>query len=113
MRAAALLGGLVGPLLLLWSFGGRYGLGFDAPWYLLELVSLHYVTPVAFAIALAWCAVAAQLFALTAGHYAPYAARDERPPRGPIRSSVRAVVLASRHRRGRHRSQERAVQPVE
>lgn len=112
-RAAALAGGLVGPLLLLWSIGARYGLGFDAPWYLLELVSLHYVSPVAFAIALAWCAVAAQLFALTAGHYAPYAARDERPPRGPIRSSVRAVVLATRRRRGGHRSQERAVQSVE
>ena len=114
VRIATLAGGLVGPLLLLWSFGSRYGLGFDAPWYLLELTALRYVTPVAFAIALAWCAVAAQMFALSAGHYAPYASAAERPPRGPVRNSVRAAVLASRRRRHRAlRPPEREVQSVE
>ena len=37
--------GLVGPALLLVSLGWRYGLGLDAPWYLLELVGVGYVGP--------------------------------------------------------------------
>jgi hypothetical protein len=34
VRAAVLVGGFAGPLLLLWSFATRYGLGWDAPWYI-------------------------------------------------------------------------------
>src|SRR5207245_10680944 len=33
--------GLLGPTALLWSFAGRYGLGWDAPWYLGELFAVR------------------------------------------------------------------------
>src|SRR5581483_7535133 len=72
-RAAVLAAGFAGPALLLWSFAGRYGLGWDA--------------------------AAAQLVTLAAGRYAPYPAPAERRPRGPIRETVRRIVLAHRRRR--------------
>ncbi|HET7128210.1 MAG TPA: M28 family peptidase [Gaiellaceae bacterium] len=93
-----LVGGLVGPLLIVLSLATRFGLGFDAPWYLLELVSLGYVHVPAVAITLAWAACAAQLAAVTANHYAPYPSRGERPPLGPFRALVRALVLSARAR---------------
>ena len=37
--------GLIGPALLVFSLAWRYGLGLDAPWYLLELVGVGYVRP--------------------------------------------------------------------
>ena len=48
--------GLAGPLLIVLSLAIRFGLGFDAPWYLLELVSLGYVHVPAVAITLAGAA---------------------------------------------------------
>jgi len=90
--------GLIGPLLPLLSLAFRFGLGFDAPWYLLELVSLRYVTPVAVAIALAGVACAAQLAMVTAGRYAPYPRSGERPERGPIRGLIHRVAASSRAR---------------
>ena len=98
-RAAILVAGFAGPLLLLWSLGSRFGLGLHAPWYLLELTALGYVGLPALAITLAWAAAAAQLVALAAGRYAPYPAAGERPPRGPIRELVRKIILARRARR--------------
>ena len=91
--------GLAGPLLIVLSLAIRFGLGFDAPWYLLELVSLGYVHVPAVAITLAGAACAAQLAAVTANRYAPYPARDERPRFGPFRTLVRALVLSARARR--------------
>ncbi len=35
--------GLAGPLIVLGSLAWRFGLGLDAPWYLLELVGIGYV----------------------------------------------------------------------
>src|SRR5438105_1629803 len=99
VRAGLLVGGFAGPLLLLWSFGSRFGLGFHAPWYLLELTALGYIGLPALVIALAWAAAAAQVAALVSGRYAPYPAPGERPPRGPIRELVRRIVLARRARR--------------
>ena len=90
--------GLIGPLLPLLSLAFRFGLGFDAPWYLLELVSLRYVTPVAVAIALAGVACAAQLAVVAAGRYAPYPRSGERPERGPIRGLIHRVAASSRAR---------------
>src|SRR5919202_716782 len=98
-RAAILVAGFAGPLLLLWSLGSRYGLGLRAPWYLLELTALGYVGTMAVVITLAWAAATAQLVALVAGRYAPYPAPGERPPRGPLRELVRKIVLARRARR--------------
>jgi len=108
-RALLLLVGLVGPLLLLLSFALRFGLGFDAPWYLLELVALGYVPPVNVAIALGGAACAAQLAAVAAGRYAPYPERNERPARGPFRELVRTVVLTRRARRRATVERRRAV----
>jgi len=98
-RFALLALGLTGPLLILFSLGIRYGLGFDAPWYLLELVSLRYVGLTAFAITLAGTACAAQLVAVAARRYAPYPGAGERPARGPLRQIVRASARAARRRR--------------
>ena len=96
-----LVAGLAGPALILLSLAIRFGLGFDAPWYLLELVSLGYVHVPAVAITLAGAACAAQLAAVTAHRYAPYPDRDERPQLGPFRSLVRALVLTTRARAAR------------
>jgi hypothetical protein len=96
LRAAVLLLGFAGPALLVWSFATRYGLGLDAPWYLAWLYSLHYAPAPGFLIALAWAAGAGQLVALSAGRYAPYPSAAERPPRGPVRETVRRIVLARR-----------------
>ncbi|HEX6761850.1 MAG TPA: M28 family peptidase [Gaiellaceae bacterium] len=83
--------GLVGPLLPVLSLALRFGLGFDAPWYLLELVAVGYVTPVAFAITLAGAACAAQLAVVAAGRYAPYPRAGERRARRSIRRAARRV----------------------
>ena len=98
-RAAVLLAGFAGPALLLWSFASRYGLGFDAPWYVAWLFVLGYAPVPVFAIGLAWAAAAGQLVALAGGRYAPYPSASERRPRGPIRETIRRLVLAQRRRR--------------
>jgi hypothetical protein len=98
-RALVLLVGLTGPALILGSLGVRYGLGFDAPWYLVELVALGYVQAPAVAIALGGAACAAQLTVVAAGRYAPYPEPGERPARGPLRELIRALILVLRARR--------------
>ena len=72
IRLAVLLAGFAGPLLLLWSFGARYGLGLEAPWYVAELFALGYAPFPAFVIGLGFLAGAAQLVVLVVGRYAPY-----------------------------------------
>jgi hypothetical protein len=98
-RLAVLLLGFAGPALLLWTFASRYGLGLDAPWYIAWLFALGYAPLPGFVIGLAWAAGAGQLLALTGGRYAPYPSAAERPPRGPIRETIRRIVLARRRRR--------------
>jgi hypothetical protein len=102
-----LLAGLLGPALLLWSFATRFRLGWDAPWYIGELFANGYAPLPLIAIALGWLAAAGQLAALATGRYAPYPGERERPPRGPLRETVRRLVLANRRRRG-HQLQRRA-----
>ncbi|HEY2326247.1 MAG TPA: M28 family peptidase [Gaiellaceae bacterium] len=109
-RWVFLIAGLAGPLIVPLSLALRFHLGFDAPWYLLELVSVGYVGVVPVAIALVGGACVAQLVAVSAGRYAPYPARHERPERGPIRELVRTLVLANR-RRGVTRDDGRAFGP--
>ena len=99
LRTALLLAGFIGPLLPVISLATRFGLGLDAPWYLAELLAVGYVPIVAFLIFLAWAAGAAQIVALSADRYTPYPKASERPPRGPIRNAVRAIVLGIRARR--------------
>jgi hypothetical protein len=98
-RLGVLLIGFAGPALLIWSFAGRYGLGFDAPWYIASLFSVGYAPIVLLVIGLGWLAGAGQLVALTAGRYAPYPSEAERGPRGPIRATISRMVLAQRKRR--------------
>jgi hypothetical protein len=99
VRVGVLAIGLAGPLVLLWSFASRFGLGWDAPWYLSELYAVGYAPITSLLIALAWAAAAAQLAALAVGRYGPYPNANERPRLGPLRRIVRAVVLGFRRRR--------------
>jgi Peptidase family M28 len=108
LRAGVLLLGFAGPALLVWSFATRYGLGLDAPWYIAWLYSLRYAPAPGFIVGIAWAAAAAQLVALSGGRYAPYPSAAERPPRGPIRESIRRLVLA--RRRQAPEADRRAVQ---
>lgn len=101
VRATVLVAGFSGPFLLLLSFGRRFELGLDAPWYLAKLAAVGYVEPPSLLIVCAWAAAAAQLAALTAGRYAPYPAAGERRPRGPLRMLVRALLLLALRRRER------------
>jgi hypothetical protein len=96
VRMALFAVGLIGPALLVFDFAWRYGLGFDAPWYLLELVGIGYIKPLGFAIFLAGAAGACQLAAGAAGRYAPYPDASERGPRGPFRELVRSIALGLR-----------------
>ena len=98
-----------GPLLLVGSLAIRLGLGFDAPWYLLELVSLGYLKLTGVAITLAGVACAAQLATVATGRYAPYPDARQRPARGPLRQLIRGVVLAFRARRRVADDRRRAV----
>jgi len=100
IRAAVLLAGLAGPAILLGSFGWRYDLGFDAPWYVLELAATGSVPLPAIAIMLGWLAAAGQLSAIAAGRYAPYPEARERPPRGPIRQLIGRTLRLALGRRG-------------
>jgi hypothetical protein len=99
VQLLVLAAGFSGAALLVWSFAGRYGLGWDAPWYVAWLFALGYAPLPAAAIGLGWLAGAAQLVAIVSGRYAPYPPAAERPPRGPLREIVRRVVLAQRRRR--------------
>ena len=98
-RLGVWLAGLAGPALLVWEFANRFGLGFDAPWYLLQLAAVGWVPLAVLALCVVWAAAGAQLAALAAGRYAPYPRAEERPPLGPIRRTIRQVVLSSRARR--------------
>ncbi len=109
-RIALLVAGLIGPFILVGSLMFRFGLGLDAPWYLAELVAVDYVSIVALLLVLCWLAGAAQLTAIAAGRYAPYPSATERPPRGPIRNSVRAIVLTARARRGATAKDDEALE---
>ena len=109
-RLGLLVAGLIGPFILLGSFMFRFGLGLDAPWYLAELVAVGYITLVPFALVLCSAAGAAQLVAIAAGRYAPYPSAAERPPLGPIRSTVRAIVLGVRARRRRPVAADKAAE---
>ena len=93
VRLAVVAAGFAGPVLLAWSLASRFGLDVATPAYLAQLVAVGYVPLALVVLFLAWLAVAGQLGALAAGRYAPYPDADERPPFGPIRSTVRRLLL--------------------
>jgi MFS family permease len=106
LRVAVFLLGLAGPALLVASFALRYELGFDAPWYVLALVSVGYVAPPFLLAALVWGAAALQVGALAFGRYAPHPDRDELRRSGGLRSSLRRLA------QGRARAQEPELRVV-
>ena len=108
-RVLILLLGLTGPVVLMLSFALRFGLGFDASWYLVELAADRVVSVPLVAMVLATGACGAQLAAASAGRYTPYPKPGERPARGPLREAVRTVVLTSRARRRGIEPRRRAV----
>jgi Peptidase family M28 len=99
LRAGVVLAGLLGPALVIGSFAFRYGLGWHAPWYLLELRAIGYVPFGIVVVTVPWLACAGQVAALAAGRYAPYPDASQRPRLGPGRRVLRRVVLARRRRR--------------
>ena len=42
VRAGVFCAGLLGPAYLVWSFATHYGLGWDAPWYVVKLFAVGY-----------------------------------------------------------------------
>ena len=98
LRASVFAAGFLGPALLVWTFATHYGLGWDAPWYIVKLFAVGYAPLPLLVISLAWLAAAGQLGALAAGRYAPYPAPGERPRRGPVRELIRTLVVTPRRR---------------
>ncbi len=109
LRAVVLLVGFAGPAYLVWVFAVRFGLGWNAPWYLADLFAVHYAPLSLFLISLGWLAAAGQLAALAAGRYAPYPGRHERARRGPLRELIRSLILAHRRRTAAAVAGRRAV----
>jgi Peptidase family M28 len=105
LRFGVLLLGLAGPALLFGEFAGRYGLGWDTPWYLAELRAVGYVPFIVMPLLTIWLAGTGQLASLTARRYAPYPEAAELPPRGPVRRVLRGTYLAV-HNRRRHGPEE-------
>jgi hypothetical protein len=110
VSVAVLLGGLLGPLLLVGSVATRLDLGFDAPWYLGQLAVVGYIRFPALLVAAAWIAAFAQLTAIVSRRYAPYPSAGERGRLGPFRRLVRRGLLTVSHR-GRSDERQRAVGP--
>jgi peptidase M28-like protein len=106
VRVAVLAVGFAGPALLLGELAGRYGLGWDAPWYLAELRAVGYVPFVVIPLFVIWLASAGQLAALSVRRYAPYPDLAELPPRGPLRRVLRRTYLAAHNRRRGRASEE-------
>ncbi len=98
-RLGVLALGLAGPALLFGSFAGRFGLGWDAPWYVAELRAVGYTPFVVMPFLAVWLAGTGQLAALAGRRYAPYPDAADLPPRGPLRRVLRRVALAVRDRR--------------
>jgi hypothetical protein len=109
LRATVFALGFVGPFALVLAFASRYALGLDAPWYLAELVALHYVALPTVLIGLGWAAAAAQLATLAARRYGPYPDADERGL-GPFRATLRRLI---RDRRARKRAPQQEGQALE
>jgi peptidase M28-like protein len=110
-RVGVLALGFAGVALLLGSFAGRAGLGWDAPWYLAELRAVGYVPFIVMPFLVIWLAGTGQLAALATRRYAPYPEAAELPPRGPLRQFLRSTVSSVRGRR--RRASEGALEALE
>src|ERR671935_282561 len=99
VRLGVLALGFAGPVLLVAEFAGRYGLGWDAAWYLVELRAVGYIPFIVLPFLVVWLAGAGQVAALAARRYGPYPDAAALPPRGPARRILRRTYLALRERR--------------
>jgi len=109
-RVSVLALGLIGPALLLVSFAVRFGLGLDAPWYMLTLFVGGHTPAIATLVVLAWLAAAAQAAALVSRRYAPYPERGERGRPELAAAFLHARELTARRRVPPPEEAERAVQ---
>jgi hypothetical protein len=99
-RVAIFLAGLLGPALGLVVLANELGIGLlHAALFVLGLVTVGYVPAVSGLLWLGWGAVAAQLAALAAGRYVPYARGDEPPAPGPVRIGVGRLAARAADRR--------------
>src|SRR4051812_36615934 len=80
-RMATWAAGFAGALLLVWEFAGRFGLGLDAPWYLLQLAALNHVPLLTLAVFALWAGSAGQRAALPRRRGGPPPRPAARPPR--------------------------------
>jgi len=110
VRLGVLALGFAGPALLVGSFADRFGLGWDALWYLAELRAVGYVPFVVMPFLVVWLAGTGQLAALATHRYAPYPDVAEFPPRGPVRRVLRNVLAVRTRRR---RASEGALEALE
>jgi peptidase M28-like protein len=106
VRLGVLTLGFTGPMLLVGSFAGRFGLGWDTPWYLAELRAVGYIPFIVMPFLVIWSACAGQLAALATRRYAPYPAASELPPSGPLRRLLRGAIVDARGRSRRTASEE-------
>ncbi len=74
--------GFVGPAVFLVSLMTRFGLGIDAFWYALTLVSTGTISVPLVVLAAIWCAGAMQVGVVLLGRYAPY--RPSKRRAGPL-----------------------------
>jgi peptidase M28-like protein len=111
LRLGLLVLGFAGPALLVGSFAGRLGLGWDAPWYLAELRAVGYVPFIVMPLLVVWLAGTGQLAALATRRYAPYPDAVDLPPEGPLRRVLRGTLGAVRSRR--HGAPERELEALE
>jgi hypothetical protein len=81
---------------LLHAFSTRLGLGFDTPWYLMELAVVHLVSFPFLLVFACWVAVAGQLIALATGRYAPLPMRRRGAPPTALRRSVGRIAHVGR-----------------
>ena len=105
----------VGPAYLVWTFAVRYGLGWDAPWYIAQLFAVGYAPRTLFVIALAWLAAAGQLVAIAGNRYAPYPAPGEAPAARPDSRSdphARPRAAAARRAYGAFRRSQETTEPA-
>ena len=109
-RAFVFLIGLVGPLLIVLSLALRFGLGFDAPWYLLELVAVGYVHLPAVVITLCGAACATQLAVVDGG---PLRARTRPPASARSVGRCGSSCAGSRSRCGRSGAERGGLQSAD
>ncbi len=94
-RTTLFVAGLAGPLAAIVLIARALDLPLArAPLYLVDLVTVGYVSLASFLLAVAWMTAAAQVGAVALGRYGPYAGGAEPPPPGALRRALERAVSA-------------------